>query len=59
MLAKVTFGTHPAAVVDVLTVRAPGSVPLLLEAENSPSTSERLTSVLGNTNIPLCLPSSS
>lgn len=36
LLAKVAFGTHPAAVADVLTMRAPSSALFLLEAEHSP-----------------------
>lgn len=61
-MAKVTFGTSPAVVADALVMGAPGSVPLLLETEQSPvspSTGRQPTSVLSNANIHLCLPSSS
>lgn len=61
-IGKVTFGMSPAVVADAFTMGAPSSVPLLLEAEQSPvgpSTGGQPMSVLSNTNIHLCLPSSS
>lgn len=36
LLTKVTSGPCPEAVLDVLTMRAPSSVPLFLEEEHSP-----------------------
>ena len=59
---KITSGTSPAVAADALAMGAPGSVPLLLEAEQSPvgpSTGGQATSVLSNANTHLCLPSSS